>query len=101
MHATHVSSHTVARGTTPRRPAPTADGGGDGADGGGDSPKKKKAKKAGGTEFVHTLNATACAVPRMVVAILENFQTPDGRVIVPEVLRPYLGGLSVIEPPAP
>lgn len=49
--------------------------------------------------FAHTLNATACAVPRMIVAILENFQRKDGSVVVPEVLRPYLGGLEVIEHP--
>jgi len=62
--------------------------------------KKKGAKQAQGkTEFVHTLNATACAVPRMIVAILENFQQQDGSVIVPEVLRPFMGGISVIKPP--
>lgn len=36
----------------------------------------------------------------MIVAILENFQQEDGSVVVPEVLRPYLGGLEVIQPPA-
>ena len=51
------------------------------------------------TEFVHTLNATACAVPRMIVAILENFQQADGSVVVPEVLRPYIGGMDVIQRP--
>lgn len=50
------------------------------------------------TAFVHTLNATACAVPRMIVAILENFQQEDGSVVVPEVLRPYMGGMDVIHP---
>jgi len=49
-------------------------------------------------KFVHTLNATACAVPRMIIAILENFQQEDGTVVVPEVLRPYLGGMEVISP---
>lgn len=49
------------------------------------------------TEFVHTLNATACAVPRMIVAILENFQQADGTVIIPEVLRPFMGGMSIIK----
>jgi seryl-tRNA synthetase len=48
---------------------------------------------------VHTLNATAAAVPRLVVAILENFQDERGWVTVPEVLRPYMGGLAVIKPP--
>lgn len=63
------------------------------------------AKEEGGkkgktpTHFVHTLNATACAVPRLVVAILENFQQEDGTVAVPAVLQPYMGGLKVIEPP--
>jgi seryl-tRNA synthetase len=36
------------------------------------------------------------ALPRAVVAILENYQTPDGKIIIPEVLRPYMGGLSEI-----
>ena len=41
--------------------------------------------------FVHTLNGTAIAMGRMMVAILENYQTADGTVIIPEVLRPYCG----------
>jgi seryl-tRNA synthetase len=45
----------------------------------------------GRPEFVHTLNASALALPRTVVAILENYQQADGSVVVPEVLRPYLG----------
>lgn len=49
--------------------------------------------------FVHTLNATACAVPRMLIAIIENFQQEDGSVIVPEALRPFLGGMEKIGPP--
>lgn len=67
------------------------------------TPSKGKAgssKSSGKTEFVHTLNATACAVPRMLVAILENFQQADGSVIVPLPLRPYLGGMEVIKAPA-
>ena len=60
---------------------------------------KKKPKKVP-TEFVHTLNATACAVPRMIVAIFENFQQADGTVVVPEVLRPYMGNVSVISAPS-
>lgn len=59
---------------------------------------KQKAKKVP-TEFVHTLNATACAVPRMIVAIFENFQQADGTVIIPEALRPYMGNMSVITAP--
>ncbi|MGW1146827.1 serine--tRNA ligase [Streptomyces sp. NPDC002454] len=45
-----------------------------------------------------TLNGTLCAVPRTIVAILENHQQADGSVVVPKVLRPYLGGREVLEP---
>jgi seryl-tRNA synthetase len=48
------------------------------------------------TEFVHTLNGSGLAVGRTVVAILENFQQPDGTVVVPELLRPYMGGAERI-----
>ncbi len=51
-----------------------------------------------GTEFVHTLNGSGIALPRTVIAVLENYQQADGTVIVPEVLRPYMGGLERIEP---
>jgi seryl-tRNA synthetase len=47
-------------------------------------------------EFVHTLNGSGLAVGRTVVAILENFQQPDGSVLIPEALRPYMGGLEKI-----
>jgi seryl-tRNA synthetase len=46
----------------------------------------------------HTLNATACAVPRMIITILENFQNEDGSVDVPEALRPFMGGLEKLTP---
>jgi seryl-tRNA synthetase len=49
-------------------------------------------------EFVHTLNGSGLAVGRTVSAILENFQRRDGSVAVPEVLRPYMGGLELIAP---
>lgn len=49
-------------------------------------------------QFVHTLNGSGLAVGRCLVAVLENYQQADGSVIVPEVLRPYMGGLEVIEP---
>ena len=42
-------------------------------------------------EFVHTLNGSGLALPRVIIAILENYQQPDGSVVVPEVLRPYTG----------
>ncbi len=70
----------------------------DAADAAPTNGSKQKAKKLP-TEFVHTLNATACAVPRMIVAILENFQQADGSVVVPEALRPYMGNVSVITAP--
>ncbi|MGW2518738.1 serine--tRNA ligase [Streptomyces sp. NPDC001617] len=47
-----------------------------------------------------TLNGTLCAVPRTIVALLENHQQADGSVYVPKVLRPYLGGREVLEPVA-
>jgi seryl-tRNA synthetase len=50
-----------------------------------------------GTRFVHTLNGSGVAVGRALVGILENYQNPDGSVTVPEVLRPYMGGLERIE----
>jgi seryl-tRNA synthetase len=48
------------------------------------------------TRFVHTLNGSGLAVGRTLIAILENYQRADGSVTVPEVLRPYMGGLEVI-----
>ncbi|NOW47089.1 seryl-tRNA synthetase [Novosphingobium sp. SG751A] len=47
-----------------------------------------------GTKFVHTLNGSGLAVGRTLVAILENYQNEDGSVTIPEVLRPYMGGLD-------
>ena len=48
--------------------------------------------------FVHTLNASGVAVPRLLVALIESYQTDEGSVIVPEPLRPYLGGTSLLTP---
>lgn len=45
-----------------------------------------------------TLNGTLCAMTRMIVMILENYQQVDGSVVIPEVLRPYLGGREVFTP---
>ncbi len=52
----------------------------------------------GKPRFVHTLNGSGLALPRTVIAILENYQQPDGSVVIPEVLRPYLGGLAMLRP---
>jgi seryl-tRNA synthetase len=49
-----------------------------------------------GTDFVHTLNGSALAVGRTIVAILENYQNDDGSVTIPEALRPYMGGMTRI-----
>ena len=62
-----------------------------------DSKMRVLDKKDGKVQYVHTLNATAAAVPRLIIAILETHQQADGAVVVPEVLRPYMGGLSLIE----
>jgi len=48
-------------------------------------------------EFVHTINGSGLAVGRTWLAILENYQQPDGSVLIPEALRPYMGGLQRIE----
>ena len=50
----------------------------------------------GKVRFVHTLNGSGLAVGRTVAAILENYQQPDGSVVIPEALRPYMGGVEVI-----
>ncbi len=50
--------------------------------------------EAGKTEFVHTLNGSGLAVGRALVAVLENYQQEDGSVVVPEVLRRYMGGVE-------
>lgn len=51
-------------------------------------------KSNGRNEFVHTLNGSGLAIGRTVMAILENYQTSDGSIVVPEALRPYLNGLE-------
>jgi len=56
---------------------------------------RRKGKK--GTELVHTLNGSGLAVGRTVAAILENYQQADGSVVIPEALRPYMGGMEVIK----
>ena len=54
----------------------------------------------GKNELVHTLNGSGLAVGRALVAVLENYQNADGSVTVPEVLRPYMGGVAVLVPAA-
>lgn len=60
---------------------------------------KFRREPKGKPEFVHTLNGSGLAVGRTVAAILENYQQADGSVVIPEALRPYMGGVDVIRPP--
>ncbi|MDD5922576.1 MAG: serine--tRNA ligase [Eubacteriales bacterium] len=55
-------------------------------------------KEGGKPEFVHTLNGSGLAAGRTTAAVLENYQQKDGSVVIPEVLRPYMGGAEVIRP---
>ncbi|NML85610.1 serine--tRNA ligase [Polaromonas sp.] len=52
----------------------------------------------GKNEFVHTLNGSGLAVGRTLVAVLENYQLADGSVVVPDVLQPYMGGMTLLSP---
>ncbi len=61
-----------------------------------------KYRPAGGgkARFVNTLNGSGLGMPRTLIAVLENYQQADGSIVVPEVLRPWMGGVDVIEPQA-
>lgn len=61
--------------------------------------KKATDKKKPKPQLCHTINGSGLAVGRTLVAILENYQKPDGSVVIPEVLRPYMGGKEIIEVP--
>ena len=50
-----------------------------------------KVKGEKGTKFLHTLNGTAIAISRAIIAVMENNQQEDGSIVVPDVLRPYVG----------
>ncbi|HEX2922973.1 MAG TPA: aminoacyl--tRNA ligase-related protein, partial [Chloroflexota bacterium] len=50
------------------------------------------------TEFVHTLNGSGLAIGRTLAAVMENYQQSDGSVVIPEALRPYMGGMERISP---
>ncbi|MEJ2597793.1 MAG: serine--tRNA ligase [Anaerolineales bacterium] len=52
----------------------------------------------GRPQYVHTLNGSGLGLPRTLIAVLENYQQADGSVVVPEVLRPWMGGIEVIRP---
>ena len=46
---------------------------------------------------MHTLNGSGLALPRVMIAVMENYQQADGSILVPEVLRPWMGGVEVID----
>ncbi|NIS83435.1 MAG: serine--tRNA ligase [Anaerolineales bacterium] len=48
-------------------------------------------------EYLHTINGSGLALPRTVIAVMENYQQADGSIVIPEVLRPWMGGMEVIE----
>ncbi|RLD05997.1 MAG: serine--tRNA ligase, partial [Chloroflexi bacterium] len=48
-------------------------------------------------KFVHTLNGSGMGLPRVLIAVMENYQQEDGSIIIPEVLRPWMGGVKVIK----
>jgi len=54
-------------------------------------------EKGGKPQFVHTLNGSGVAFPRLIIALLESYQQPDGSVVIPEALRKYMGGMERIE----
>src|SRR4029434_3957450 len=58
---------------------------------------KYRQEGIGKAEFVHTLNGSGLAVGRTLIAILENYQQADGSVVIPDVLRPFMDGASVIK----
>jgi seryl-tRNA synthetase len=58
-----------------------------------------KPKGAKDTRFVHTLNGSGVAVGRALIAVMENYQQEDGSILVPEALKPYMGGLDKIAAP--
>ena len=59
---------------------------------------KYRPADGGKTRFVHTLNGSGLGMPRTLIAVLENYQQADGTIRVPEVLRPWMGGVEVIRP---
>ena len=55
-------------------------------------------EKGGKTEFLHALNGSGLGLPRTLIAVMENYQQADGSIVIPEVLRPYMGGADIIKP---
>ncbi len=61
---------------------------------------KYRPQGGGRARFVHTLNGSGLGLPRTLIAVMENYQQADGSIIVPQVLRPWMGGIEVIRPEA-
>jgi seryl-tRNA synthetase len=59
---------------------------------------KYRPADGGKARFLHTLNGSGLGLPRTMIAIMENNQQADGSIVVPEVLRPWMGGVEVIKP---
>ena len=59
---------------------------------------KYRPADGGRLQFVHTLNGSGLGLPRTLIGVLENYQRADGSVVLPEVVRPWMGGVEVIEP---
>ncbi|RJP54456.1 MAG: serine--tRNA ligase [Anaerolineaceae bacterium] len=59
---------------------------------------KYRPADGGKAKFLHTLNGSGLGLPRTLIAIMENYQQADGSILVPEFLRPWMGGIEVIEP---
>ena len=59
---------------------------------------KYRPEEGGRTRLVHTLNGSGLGMPRTMIAVMENYQQADGSIVVPEVLRPWMGGIDVIRP---
>src|SRR5271170_3673252 len=55
-------------------------------------------EKGGKTEFLHALNGSGLGLPRTLIAVMENYQQADGTIVIPEILRPYMGGVEIIKP---
>jgi seryl-tRNA synthetase len=61
---------------------------------------KYRPQDGGRIRYVNTLNGSGLGMPRTLIAVMENYQQSDGSIVVPEVLRPWMGGVTVIQPPA-
>ncbi len=61
---------------------------------------KYRTADKGKTRFVHTLNGSGLGLPRTLIAVMENYQQANGSIVVPDVLRPWMGGIDVIRPEA-